>query len=48
MTICHNGFVAMHFACYQGDSDVIRLLYKYGAKLNAKNKLQLQPIHVAA
>lgn len=48
MTMCPNGFVPMHFACYQGDSEVIRMLYKYGADLIAKNKLGLSPMHVAA
>lgn len=47
-TVCENGFVSMHFACYQGDSEVIRLLYKYGSNLTAENKLGLQPVHVAA
>jgi ankyrin repeat protein len=27
---------------------VIKLLYKYGAELNVKNKMGLTPVHVAA
>lgn len=43
-----NGFFAIHFACFLGQSAVIRLLYKYGAELHVRNKLGLTPVHVAA
>ena len=40
--------MALHFACYQGDCEVIRVLHKYGANLHVRNKLGLSPMHVAA
>lgn len=47
-TDCNNGFSPIHFACYHGDADVMRMLVKYGAKLNVVNKQMLSPMHVAA
>ena len=47
-TQCQNEFRAIHFACYQGDSDFIRLLCKYGAQVDIRNKMGLSPMHVAA
>ena len=43
-----SGFFAIHFACFLGQSAVIRLLYKYGAELHVRNKMGLTPVHVAA
>ena len=41
-------FNSIHYACYNGDPEVIRLLEKYGAELDVINNQQLSPMHVAA
>lgn len=43
-----NGFFAIHYACFLGQSTIIKLLYKYGAELHVRNKAGLTPVHVAA
>ena len=47
-THCANGFYAIHFACYNGDPEMIKLLVKYGSRLDVANKIGLSPMHVAA
>ena len=47
-TLCQNKFSPIHFACFQGDAEVIRLLHKYGADIDVKNEMGLSPMHVAA
>ena len=38
LTADKSGFSPMHFACFNGDCAVIKLLHKYGADLDIKNK----------
>jgi ankyrin repeat protein len=33
-----SGFTAMHFAAFNGDPAVIKLLFKFGADINKENK----------
>lgn len=47
-TKCSNGFYAIHFACYHGESAIIKALVTYGADLDVRNKMGLSPMHVAA
>lgn len=47
-TECEFKYSAIHFACYQGKSDVIRKLHMYGADLNVKSTNGISPIHLAA
>ena len=43
-----SGYYPIHFACFNGESRVLKLLDKYGARLDVKNSMGLTPIHVAA
>jgi len=42
------GFTALHFAAFHGNMKNIRLLMKYGANVHAKNKQEINMLHVAA
>jgi ankyrin repeat protein len=45
-----DGFTALHFACYFGQPEAVRLLLEKGAKVDvvAKNAMQVMPLHSAA
>ena len=45
-----DGFTALHFACYFGPPDAVRLLLKHGAKADmvATNAMRVMPLHSAA
>ncbi|CDW85825.1 dhhc zinc finger domain containing protein [Stylonychia lemnae] len=42
------GFTPLHFASFHGNIQLIRMLMKYGANIEAKNKLDINMLHVAA
>lgn len=42
------GFTPMHFASFHGNLYLIKLLLKYGATIYAKNKQDINMLHVAA
>lgn len=42
------GFTAMHFASFHGNMKLIRYLKLYGANVFAKNKQEINMLHVAA
>ena len=47
-TLCENGFYPIHYACYRGDMDIIKVLMRNGGKVDVVNKLGLSPMHLAA
>jgi ankyrin repeat protein len=46
----NDGFTALHFACYFGQPEAIRILLKAAAKTDAvaRNPMQVMPLHSAA
>ncbi len=46
----HDGFTALHFACYFGQPEAARLLIEKGAKIDAvaSNATEVMPLHSAA
>ena len=42
------GNTPMHLACKGGDSNIVNLLTKKGAKTNATNRKKKTPVHTAA
>ena len=47
-TKCEFGYTPIHFACYHGQSDIIKILDKYGADMSLANNVGLTPMHIAA
>jgi len=47
-TLCENGFYPIHYACYVGDMDIMKVLISNGGKIDVVNKHGLSPMHVAA
>lgn len=47
-TRCDFEYSPIHFACYYGQSDVIKLLEKYGADMKVSNKMGLTGMHIAS
>src|SRR5450631_3532264 len=43
-----DGFTALHFACFFGQSEAARLLLEHGAPVNARQQAGWVPIHAAA
>ncbi|KJH41362.1 ankyrin repeat protein [Dictyocaulus viviparus] len=44
----HNQMTAMHIVCNNGYLEVSKLLYEYGASINALNEEEETPLHMAA
>jgi len=44
---CHQN-TALHVSCYYGNTDMIRLLLKYNADINARNRRKMTPLHCVA
>ena len=42
------GFTALHYASFHGNIKILKLLTKYGANINVKNKQDINLLHVAA
>lgn len=47
-TLCSYGFYPLHYACFQGDVEVIKLVIKNGGEINLPNKYGVLPVHAAA
>jgi hypothetical protein len=42
------GFTALHFAAFHGNMRIIKLLMSYGSNVYAKNKQEINMLHVAS
>ncbi len=42
------GETALHFACSEGNSDLIEVLVSHGARIDGRNSLEMTPLHMAA
>jgi palmitoyltransferase ZDHHC13/17 len=43
-----DAFTALHYASFNGNLEMIKLLIKHGASINAVNKMGINMLHVAA